>query len=538
MDLNDPQHVLAALVVVITSIGVLAAILKRHLETLKPFKDLPMPDGSHWFHGHAEKYFNVDFQEGVKHLTTDFANEHGLSGNWLANEPVLCISNYKDARQILMTEYSRREPSLFVHHLRGFCGQRNFLIVNGKEWKAKRDAVTRTFDEDFMKASQVAMKQVTLTLVESLKTKLSNEGGSIQTDVQPLMKLITLDVFAMMAFGEDLKCCRELVPSKLAQSFDFILAEFARRMAGPLNPANLLYWMPTPLNMRHKHEKEMLFSFVNDLVEKQRRQKTQDNLMLSRLMHAQAHVLGKKSIEEVSSRVLFDDIMLLLFAGYDTTSITLMYALYLLSINPDIQELCAEETFNKSLEDPKELVYTKGVVQETLRMYPPGPQTTRTVSRDKTLESGFNVPKNTYVYVSIWSIHRNEKIFPQPLQFRPDRWVKLVDGTDSATANDSSQASKKWVERASMEEPKEEPGCTIAAANHKAFFPFSAGGRSCAGQKFALDEAIIVLATLVKHFQFKLADPTFKPDIQIRGILQMPKDGIPLTIEMRKKTNF
>ena len=201
----------------------------------------------------------------------------------------------------------------------------------------------------------------------------------------------------------------------------------------------------------------------------------------------------------------------------------------MLAMNPDVQQHCVNEvSAAKNLGSPNELTFCTAVIQETLRLFPPGPQTSRTMQRTKTLDNGFVIPKDVFVMIYIWSIHRDESVFPKALEFRPDRWVKLAPLDDA----DGKDKGKRWVERASMEELVDEPGCTIAAANRKAFFPFSAGGRSCAGQRFAMDEAVLVLANLTKELKFiPVAD--FKLDIELRGILQMPKDGISLIVEER-----
>lgn len=513
----DPASLVCAAIA--TVFGLIFA-LKRHLERLKPFEGLPMPEPCNWIHGHALMMGTGDFREAIHRLTVEFANAHGLCGHWLGNLPVLTVANYKDARQILMTEYSRRGMGILDRHMEGAIGPRNFLVANGREWKMKRDVITRTFDHDFMLESRKTMKETTLSMVETLKSKL-NSGLGNEMDIQPIMKMLTLQVFGLMAFNVDLKCCENLAPSELASSFDFLIQEFGRRMADPINPFNFFYGIPAPCNLRHKKEKAAIYSFVTGLIEERRGGQATDNGVLSRLMKIEATL--EKSIDGTSPLDLLDDVMVLLFAGYDTTSITLTYCANLLSLHPKVQQLCVDEV-NKvdDLQDPKELLYCKAVIQETLRLFPPAPQTSRTLERAKTLQGGFVAPKGSIMFVSIWSMQRDAEVFPKPLEFRPDRWVQ--------------KTKTQWLERESSEDVtvELEPGCTIAAANRKAFFPFSAGGRSCAGQQFALDEAVLVLANLVKHIQFLPAAVDHKPEIEIRGILQMPKNGVPLILKERQ----
>ena len=205
-----------------------------------------------------------------------------------------------------MTEYSRKNLGLMGKHLKAFGGTHNFLMTNGKAWKTKRDAITRTFDQNFMVESQQAMKEIADALVASLKAKLRSNEDNVM-DVQPLMKMATLDIFGKMAFNTNFGCCRTLAPSELALSFDFLVQEFARRLTNPIKPTNYFYGLPTPTNLLHKKRKEVIYSFVNDLIDERRAMKTTDNGMLSRLMQAQSTL--DESAKDVSSQTLIDDIM-------------------------------------------------------------------------------------------------------------------------------------------------------------------------------------------------------------------------------------
>ena len=140
--LKDPSFAAAAVTVVVAFVYAVAARFKRSLETRKPVPGLPMPEPCHWLHGHAMILPAGDFRDAVHRLMVEFADSNRLCAHWLGNMPVLTIANWKDARQILMTEYSRREMGLLDGHLKQMGGRKNFLITNGKEWKKKRDTIT------------------------------------------------------------------------------------------------------------------------------------------------------------------------------------------------------------------------------------------------------------------------------------------------------------------------------------------------------------------------------------------------------------
>ena len=300
------MHVTTAAAAIFGFAYVFVGVFKRYLENIKPFKDLPMPDRSHWFYGHALSIFSQDFRGAIYHLAVPYSNEHGLSAHWLGSLPTLNVNNYRDARQILMTEYGRRNIGLLERHLMAFAGSNNILIKNGKEWKMKRDCITRTFDHDFMMESRTVMREVANELVKSIKSRL-NAGESNLMDIQPLMKMVTLDAFGKMALSINFGCSRTLFPSKLALSFDFLIQEFSRRMANPLQPSNFLYWLPTPTNLEHKQKKEVLYTYIGDLIKKHLEQKKRDNGILSRLV--QAEIALKGSTKDISVQSLTEDIM-------------------------------------------------------------------------------------------------------------------------------------------------------------------------------------------------------------------------------------
>jgi cytochrome P450 len=133
------------------------------------------------------------------------------------------------------------------------------------------------------------------------------------------------------------------------------------------------------------------------------------------------------------------------------------------------------------------------------------------------LRGGFTLPAGTRVFVPIQNIQRNENYFPCPMEFRPDRWVKRNDEDGG------------WEER----EPGDSSCSTIPVANRGAFLAFSAGGRSCPGQKFAMQEAVLALSILLRDLKFR-SIPGCEL-IPVKGLVQHPKDGMPMTIELRKE---
>jgi len=149
-------------------------------------------------------------------------------------------------------------------------------------------------------------------------------------EIEPLMKMVTIDIFAKTASSADLDCCRNL---KLAP-FDFLLEELTHRLTNLENPSNYFYSLSTTRNRRHFAERTLLRSFLtktfqerkNDDNSPKKNEKKKKSDLLSKLVDTYYRT-EEENIDEDSNQALNDTLMALLFAGYDATSITLTYVI-------------------------------------------------------------------------------------------------------------------------------------------------------------------------------------------------------------------
>jgi cytochrome P450 len=397
-------------------------------------------------------------------------------------------------------------------------------------------AVMKTFVDSFLLSSRKDVIYVVDNLVQSLKQRIHSSGDFVEMNIQPIMKMLTFDVFSRSAFSTDLDCCKTLSGSPISRAFEFLSRDMTERLEKPLHPLHLFYWLPTERNRKHKKAVELIQNFLDSLLQKAKLRlassSDQDRNadLLTRLLEAHKKALAEQQDEAIADEMVLDgalkDVMkTLVVAGYDTTSTTLMYSLYLLSMNPNMQDLCVEEV--KSLEygdlsDPEKLVLCSAVCQEALRLYPPGFQTSRTLLKPVTLSGEYVVPEGTHITVPFWVIQRGKNTFVAPESFRPDRWAKKINGR-----------SGKWITRDyESEKAKPDESATIPAGNPDAVLSFSAGARSCPGAKFARQEAVIALANLLKEIKFTPI-PGYQLKLKVQGILPSPEGGLPLRIEER-----
>lgn len=209
--------------------------------------------------------------------------------------------------------------------------------------------------------------------------------------------------------------------------------------------------------------------------------------------------------EPMPMRMLEDNILTFLAAGHETTALALTWSLYLVSqypeaarkIRDEIQTVAGDAPLNA--EQANALIYTKQVIYEAMRLYPPVPVLSRYAAKDCTL-AGVDVRAGDAVVIPIYALHRHRVYWDKPDAFDPDRF-----------------APGKHAER-----------------RRYIYMPFGAGRRICLGAAFAMSEAAIVLATLLRAMTF-----TLRPNHPIRPLLRItmrPENGLPMQVAPRRRS--
>ena len=496
---------------------------KPQLERKQPFVNLPMPSQKgHWFFGHVHFARASSLEESYKLLLQN-CDERGRIGFYMFSSKVVALTHWSDVRRVLYAEHKHKVVHALERHLGKFLGPHNIGFLNDRLWKHERVVVLKSLAASLPKVKAIT-KNVISTLGASLRRRIQEEQtNSFIIDVLPLLKMVTLDVFGNVAFSHSFGCCTTLQESAVAAAFSFLSKDLTRRlMTGPVWPTNYFYSIPTTANRQHAKDSNVLRQFLAERIAAKQCQKDmeKDSDLLTSLIHAHQSLTEEQSQKIPLDELMIDILLSLLFAGFDTTSITLSYVLYVTSAYPDIGRSCREEITRVGLDNMEDLVYCRAVMRETLRLYPPPFTTQRFLQKPVILHDGYEIPANTLVMCPIWYIQRCAYNFERPTEFRPDRWVRH-EGTT-------------WVPRVPSSETPNDSLPDIAAGNLDAFFTFSAGARSCPGQSFAWSEALIVMANLLHHFEFSLL-PGYVMQPDRHGIVQQPKGGLPFTINVREE---
>ena len=204
--------------------------------------------------------------------------------------------------------------------------------------------------------------------------------------------------------------------------------------------------------------------------------------------------------EAFTTAEMVDQVAIFFLAGHETSASALAWALYLLALYPEVQEKVAAEAAllgqAPEFSELSRLKYTRDVFREVLRLYPPVPMMVRENTCPEEMRDR-QVAPGAQLVLSPWHLHRHERIWDRPDEFDPDRWQ---------TAENRSCA-------------------------RDAYMPFSAGPRVCTGAGFAMVEGPLLLALLVKDWQFARAEG--RDPVPVAHLTVRARDGIWLNISRR-----
>jgi cytochrome P450 len=229
-------------------------------------------------------------------------------------------------------------------------------------------------------------------------------------------------------------------------------------------------WLPTRGNREAREAEKALNDAITRIIRRAREGDLGTLDVLSRMIQARDPETGAT----MSDKQLLDETKSLVLAGHETTSLALSWAFYLLSTHPEIEERLVEEATRvlgdrqPTAQDIQQLVYTRQVFLEVMRLYPPVPGVSRDTLKADVIE-GIPVPAKQLVVVSPYVTHRHPDYWTDPERFDPDRFSE---------------------KRAEQIEPY-------------SYMPFLLGRRQCLGEHFAMLEGPLLLAMIVRRYAFK-----------------------------------
>ena len=407
------------------------------------------------------------------------------------------------ARQVLATDAARYDKNVpALKEFRRFVGD-GLLTSDGDRWRRDRRIVAPLFTRKRIGAYVESMARSAERLVSSWGP-VATEGGDV--DVCEPSMVYALEVLGTTVFGEDVQSAEAIIRSSVP-----VLNEHVTRTA--LSPVRLPSWLPTPANRRAERARRAVWDFVETLITRRRAAAAgpvsaspgavSGGDLLSLLLTAQDPDTGAR-LDDVAVR---DQALIFLLAGHETTGATLTFALHLLGRHPEVQQRVRDEVrrvaASRRIEagDIERLSHTTHVIEETMRLYPAGHTLVRR-AREASALGAHRIPAKRIVAISVWAIHHNPGVWPDPYRFDPDRF--------------------------SPREAPEDEGGVRAQASRYARLPFGGGPRGCIGQYLAMAEMIVAVATIVRAFE--LESLVESPELDV-GVSLLPAG--PLACRLR-----
>jgi cytochrome P450 len=352
------------------------------------------------------------------------------------------------------TEITRRilEPGLG-------CG---LITSEGETWRQHRRAMSPAFDH----RSVAAYTPIMTGAAEELLAEWAKVPAETGIDVSIAMMAVTLNIISRTMFSSD------------SDDIVTIMGRSAGRYQVEMRPniMDMLGWPRWIADLpRNKVAQRTLGEFdqvIDRLIEERTRDpESHPKDLLARLIAARDEQTGGG----MSAQEVRDQIITIFLAGHETTAMAMTWTWFLLSQHPHVESKLHAELDSvlgaraPAHEDLGKLTYTRMVVEESMRIYPPVHTIGRAAIAEDTLV-GKRIPKGSTILISPWVLHRHVKLWDNPGRFDPERF--------------SPEAS--------------------AARPRFAYLPFGGGKRICIGAAFALAEATILLATLAQRFTLRV----------------------------------
>jgi cytochrome P450 len=391
------------------------------------------------------------------------------------------ILNAPDAiRHVLVDNYENytRTPA-GIRVLRPMLGE-GLLIAEGRAWKHQR----RTLAPAFTPRAVTPLIPHMIAVSDETITKLGAFCGQ-PVDLREAMQRMTLEIAGRTMFSFEMG-------RNGAELRDFVM-EYSARLARPhfLDLLLPLGW-PSPQDFSRARFRKRWTRFIAMLMAERRAAGKNEGAPPRDLFDLMVAARDPETNEAFSDQQLGDQVATMILAGHETTATALFWSLYLLALDPATQERLAAEVKAATVDGALELdwlKFTRAVVDETLRLYPPAFLIARAAAAPDTI-ADFPVRKHDVILIAPWLLHRHEKLWRDPNAFVPERFMA----------------------------PSPPP-------DRFAYLPFGVGARVCIGAHFALVEATLALAKLIGAFRVELLDQ--EPVIPV-GIVTTQPDRSPM----------
>jgi cytochrome P450 len=424
--------------------------------------------------------FRKDPLRGFFQMALDYGDVVRYRGLWISHQ----LSHPDHIQHVLQANFANYRKGRGYNILKLSLGE-GLLTSEGALWQRQRKMTQPSFQGQQVARFVSAMAENALAMLHRW------EGYAAQGetfDLVPDFMRLTLQIAAQVLFTTNLEADAESIRHTLEIGRDYSVERAWALFPPPLS-------FPTKRNREYRAALAHIHGIIDRIIAGRRRAPARITDLLTMLMEAR-----DESGAPMSDKQLRDEVITLLTAGHETTTLALAWSCYLIATRPEVMErMAAEAAFlngrTPAYEDLMKLRYSRMVVEETMRLYPPVWTMSRTAVNDDEI-GGVYIPAGSEILIFPYITQRHPRWWPDAETFRPERF-----------APENSAARPRY-----------------------AYLPFGAGPRTCIGLNFAMTEILAVLALILQRFRLRLAIDPEKVQPEPSVTLQA-KPGVPVRLE-------
>ncbi len=403
------------------------------------------------------------------------------------------VANSPDLIRYVLVEnkdnYERKSPQI-KRALEPLLGD-GLFISDGETWSSRRRIETVLFDHSHIQVYSKSMVSTILEMADDWHT----QGDNAQLNVHTEMGKLAAEIISRTLFGEKLGAENSTAVVQAFADYQSVIKQMALS-----NFLGLPDWLP---NVNAKIGKarraaKTIHNAVDSIIALAEKENHKDT-MVAELIKANKSETG---MDLMTRKQIRNEIIVFFLAGHETTANVLAWVWYLLSQSPDVEKKLHNELDRvlngrvPEYEDVANLKYTRAILDETMRLYPPIPILSRQALEDDEIR-GKKIPAGSLMLVVPWLIQRHKKFWKDPDHFIPERFMPGAEKPQKFT-----------------------------------YLPFSVGPRVCLGKSFGITESVLAIAIIAQRFRLSLA-PETEVTHECRLTLR-PKGKLPMTLHLRK----
>lgn len=375
--------------------------------------------------------------------------------------PLVVVTSPQGMRDVIACHDSSIDKSSGVTlEMRRLIGP-NLFVVPYEEWKPRRRTLQPVFTKQSVNKFGGHMAKATESVCSAWQ-----DNSVIDLDAEA--RKLTMRALGHSVLGLELASEHDSIAAPMREAVSYAVAR-------AISPVRAPHWLPTPARRRARRAAASLREAALRIVSACRNDPSRSAPLVQQLIAARDPDTGKP----LTDNEIADELIIFIFAGHDTTATSISYALWQLGRNRAVQNRVAAEVAQLgdgelTPDDVPRLGYTIQVLKESMRLCPPGATGSRMTTEDVEV-AGYRVPAGTMLVVGRMSVHRDPTLWPDPLRFDPDRFTE-----------EASRGRDRWQ-----------------------YVPFGGGPRGCIGDHFAMLEATLALATIVRLVEIDSLEDEF-----------------------------